>query len=225
MNRTCPGTSTKPTSVPDGSVVNAKPRSMVSPRAFSSGNRSGSVPVSARTSDDLPWSTCPAVATTLTHSPDCWSRAQRPADARAREVVASSAGSTVRRSQTTASSTTRATTPAVAETGERAVRIAGPRPRRRPTGSSAPAATRRRRPPRCRRPSRSATAAAIVSARARSSSTGVVAMRHNGIDVASPERYVERDLLQRGERHLVGAHRARERMARDRRRRRRPGRR
>ena len=41
----------------DGSVVWAKPRSIVSPRRFSSSNRSGSVPVSARTSDDLPWST------------------------------------------------------------------------------------------------------------------------------------------------------------------------
>ena len=46
--------------------MNAKPRSIVSPRAFSSGNRSGSVPVSARTSVDLPWSTWPAVATTRT---------------------------------------------------------------------------------------------------------------------------------------------------------------
>ena len=63
--RTCPGTSTNPTTTPDGRSVNAKPRSMVSPRAFSSGKRSGSVPVSASTSDDFPWSTCPAVATTL----------------------------------------------------------------------------------------------------------------------------------------------------------------
>src|SRR5438270_749081 len=63
-NRTWPGTSTKPSSWPDGSVVKAKPRSMVRPRVFSSGHRSGSVPVRARTSDDFPWSTCPAVATT-----------------------------------------------------------------------------------------------------------------------------------------------------------------
>ena len=33
------------------------------PRRCSSAKRSGSVPVSIRTSDDLPWSTCPAVAT------------------------------------------------------------------------------------------------------------------------------------------------------------------
>ncbi len=62
MKRTWPGTSTKPISMPDGNVANAKPKSMVRPRAFSSGKRSGSVPVSASTSDDLPWSTCPAVA-------------------------------------------------------------------------------------------------------------------------------------------------------------------
>ena len=64
-NRTWPGTSTKLMPAPDGSVVWAKPRSIVSPRRFSSSNRSGSVPVSASTSDDLPWSTWPAVATTL----------------------------------------------------------------------------------------------------------------------------------------------------------------
>ncbi len=52
-NRTCPGTSTNPSSCPDGSVVKANPRSMVSPRVFSSGHRSGSVPVRARTSDDF----------------------------------------------------------------------------------------------------------------------------------------------------------------------------
>ena len=54
MNRTWPGTSTNPTSTPEGSVVNAKPRSIVSPRVFSSASRSGSVPVRASTSVDLP---------------------------------------------------------------------------------------------------------------------------------------------------------------------------
>ncbi len=39
---------------PDGSVVWAKPRSIVSPRRFSSSKRSGSVPVKASTSDDFP---------------------------------------------------------------------------------------------------------------------------------------------------------------------------
>ena len=59
----------KLSSAPDGSTVWAKPRSIVRPRRFSSSNRSGSVPVSARTSDDLPWSTWPAVATTVMRRP------------------------------------------------------------------------------------------------------------------------------------------------------------
>ena len=42
----------------------AKPRSMVIPRSFSSLSRSGSIPVSARTRVDLPWSMWPAVPTT-----------------------------------------------------------------------------------------------------------------------------------------------------------------
>src|SRR3712207_6434179 len=41
---------------------------MVSPRRRSSSHRSGSMPVSARTSVDLPWSTWPAVA--MTSIPD-----------------------------------------------------------------------------------------------------------------------------------------------------------
>ena len=63
-NRSCPGTSTNATSAPEGSVVQANPRSIVMPRRRSSAHRSGSIPVSARTSVDLPWSTWPAVATT-----------------------------------------------------------------------------------------------------------------------------------------------------------------
>ena len=64
MKRSCPGTSTNDTERPDGSSAAANPRSMVSPRSFSSVSRSGSVPVRAFTSVDLPWSTCPAVETT-----------------------------------------------------------------------------------------------------------------------------------------------------------------
>ena len=37
----------------------------VMPRAFSTGRRSVSMPVSARTSDVLPWSMCPAVPMTI----------------------------------------------------------------------------------------------------------------------------------------------------------------
>ena len=54
MNRSCPGTSTNAISSPDGSVIQAKPRSMVMPRRCSASHRSGSIPVSARTSIDFP---------------------------------------------------------------------------------------------------------------------------------------------------------------------------
>ena len=55
--RSCPGTSTNASCSPDGSVIQAKPRSMVIPRRCSASQRSGSIPVSARTSIDFPWST------------------------------------------------------------------------------------------------------------------------------------------------------------------------
>ena len=54
MNRSCPGTSTNAIASPDGSVIQAKPRSMVMPRRRSASQRSGSIPVSARTSIDFP---------------------------------------------------------------------------------------------------------------------------------------------------------------------------
>src|SRR5581483_10259838 len=63
-NRSCPGTSTNPTSRPEGRVHQANPRSIVSPRRFSSASRSGSMPVRRTSRLDFPWSTCPAVATT-----------------------------------------------------------------------------------------------------------------------------------------------------------------
>ena len=53
-NRSCPGTSTNATWPPDGSVIHAKPRSIVMPRRRSASQRSGSIPVSARTSIDFP---------------------------------------------------------------------------------------------------------------------------------------------------------------------------
>ena len=62
--RSWPGTSTISTVSPSAPRRKAKPRSMVMPRAFSSGSRSVSVPVSALTSDVLPWSMWPAVPTT-----------------------------------------------------------------------------------------------------------------------------------------------------------------
>ena len=57
MNLMWPGTSTMAQRRPLGSSAAANPRSMVKPRLRSSSNRSGSVPVSALTSVDFPWST------------------------------------------------------------------------------------------------------------------------------------------------------------------------
>src|SRR3984885_8720813 len=52
---------------------------MVMPRRRSSAQRSGSIPVSARTSVDFPWSTCPAVATTYIGGiPVCGPPSSRP---------------------------------------------------------------------------------------------------------------------------------------------------
>ena len=48
------GTSMNDSFRPDERSVNAKPKSIVRPRSFSSVSRSGSVPVSARTKVDLP---------------------------------------------------------------------------------------------------------------------------------------------------------------------------
>src|SRR6266545_3578745 len=85
-NRSCPGTSTNPISWPDGSVVQANPRSIVRPRRFSSASLSGSIPVRRRISADLPWSTWPAVATT-------WrGRCSRGADEGAAVMAASRSG-------------------------------------------------------------------------------------------------------------------------------------
>ena len=63
-NFSWPGTSTTPKVVPSSRERRAKPSSMVIPRCFSSERRSGSVPVNARISEDLPWSMCPAVPRT-----------------------------------------------------------------------------------------------------------------------------------------------------------------
>src|SRR5439155_762256 len=54
-----------PISRPPGSVMCAKPRSIVIPRLFSSARRSGSIPVRAVMSVDLPWSIWPAAADIL----------------------------------------------------------------------------------------------------------------------------------------------------------------
>ena len=68
-----PGTSIMLTSLPLGNSIQAKPKSIVRPLFFSSENLSGSIPVSDRTRDDLPWSTWPAVPiTNMINSPLVW---------------------------------------------------------------------------------------------------------------------------------------------------------
>ena len=64
-NFSWPGTSTIPSRCPQGRSRKAKPSSMVMPRAFSSFRRSVSMPVRARTREVLPWSTWPAVPSTI----------------------------------------------------------------------------------------------------------------------------------------------------------------
>src|SRR5207247_1352199 len=89
MKRSWPGTSTMPARSPSASRY-AKPRSIEMPRSFSSLRRSVSWPVSARMSEVLPWSMCPAVpmmsgmsavARGLDHRghPRCYSLAARTA--------------------------------------------------------------------------------------------------------------------------------------------------
>ena len=106
--RSCPGTSTIPTSRPLGSLSQAKPRSMVMPRSFSSRRRSGSIPVRAFTKTDLPWSMCPAVPSTNIAATYCrftlsrvMSRAKSLSVLR---TISSSSGSTERGSRSKTSS-------------------------------------------------------------------------------------------------------------------------
>ncbi len=64
-----PGTSTTPSWSSSSPGSSAKPRSIVMPRSRSSGRRSGSTPVRARTRALLPWSMWPAVPTTTLVAP------------------------------------------------------------------------------------------------------------------------------------------------------------
>ena len=110
----------------------AKPRSIVSPRRFSSAKRSGSVPVSARTSVDLPWSTWPAVATTrvggvasLKPAPEC--RCERGIVHRIDGAQVADRGVVVH-----------AGDDRERDRGAQRRRVIASEPRRRPTGSSVP---------------------------------------------------------------------------------------
>ena len=198
-NRTCPGTSTNASSCPDGSVVKANPRSMVRPRVFSSATGRGRCPVRARTSDDFPWSTCPAVATTRTQpEPEPGSTPTAPARAAARR--GSSDGSTVRRSQTMAPASTRATIGGRGPAGRRRRRRRG---RRRPTeivaGQGAAAGDGLGVDHLAPTPS--------ASARSRSVAIGSAAMRHSGM--ASPSRRGRPGPDCRAARAILSARRAR----------------
>ena len=183
----------------------------MSPRAFSSANRSGSVPVSARTSDDLPWSTWPAVATTLTSSARRRCRAQRGDQ---RGVVGRVDGAQVaddaRRRRPGRPRRAPAAARAASSASPASTRDADRRDRR------GRAASRRRRPPRCRRPCAPATASAIgLGAVAQRRRPAVVAMRQSGIDGrVAGEVGRARRACSAASVELVGAHRARERVAR-----------
>ena len=191
MNRSWPGTSTTATGPTPSIGRAAKPRSMVRPRRFSSASRSGSVPVSARTRVDFPWSTCPAVATTwgTWGGPGHRGGSGATAAATASATVPSSSGATVRRSRRVTPSRTVATTggSAAAEgRGVVAVDVDPPRrdldPRQRPPAGHRGAGTRADR-------ARAApTAATTASARARNRSTGAVAIRQNGSSAAVRSR-------------------------------------
>ena len=82
MNRSWPGTSTKATSPTSASEVQQYPSSMDRPRRCSSLEAVGVTAGECPTRVDLPWSTCPAVATTCTASRLARAGAQLPRVAR-----------------------------------------------------------------------------------------------------------------------------------------------
>ena len=164
---------------------------MVIPRRRSSGSRSASIPVSARSSVVLPWSMWPAVPmTTVIRS----RRPDGPDDRAAR--AASSAGSIVRRSSHTAPASTRAMTGGSAPRS-RAASAAGRLPTiRRPTdssvspGSDPPPTAEVIEAISTRSGIDSGIAARTPAARTRSSSAVAAIIRQTGIRVvASPARY------------------------------------
>ena len=224
-NFSWPGTSTTPIVRPLGRSSRAKPSSMVMPRSFSSGRRSGSVPVSALTSADLPWSMCPAVPRTsdgalaeriLATPPQNFAR--QPRDRR--RVLLGGGRQRPRVDQQAV------VVDARDDRGSRRS-AAAPRAWRRPSvrgatattalgmsaiGSAPPPARARRR--RCTSPSAasphaSRMRAASASARTRTSDCGAVSIAQRG-DLAQRALRVEvqpQRRLERGERHLVEAQR------------------
>ena len=165
------------------------------PRRRSSAHRSGSIPVSARTSVDLPWSTCPAVAMTCTVS-------------RRRVDAAATAGWPARRrvaARRDAAQVDEAAAPLDAgdDAGLAAPQTLGVGLGERdgPAGRGSPALPRRRPAPRRGRPRRATRAASALGARARSRSRSAWRQSVTGGDRPAQGR------LERGEGELVDAQR------------------
>ncbi len=172
------------------------------PRAFSSARRSGSVPVSALTSADLPWSMCPAVPRTSDGAVGSLTVAySASAAASASTTTASSSADSVRGSISRRSSWMRAMTCGSPRPQARlelrhadAARVAPPRRPWgcRPCGSAPPparetsSATRPRQRPRRQR--RRDARRQRLGAHARSRTAGAVSMRSVGISRSAPAR-------------------------------------
>ena len=183
------------------------------PRRRSSGSRSASMPVSARSSVVLPWSMWPAVPTTTVIG-----RQRRRKRRRDRAGEPSSRGSTVRRSSTTRSSSIRPTTGRVAARSAASSRSAERTARATPDdGSVSPGSEP---PPTVERSStpRRAGADRVPPTALGPRSQLVRGRRDHPPDrdlgsTASPARYSPSVAATRGERRLVRPHRARQRVA------------
>ena len=168
------------------------------PRRRSSPSRSGSMPVSARTSVDLPWSTCPAVATTMHVGGPVGRLATASDDAAWHERVVGSGGTHAGRAGSgrappgrrpraspRRSGSAHAAGSATAQPGEAQPRRAPPPTR--PVGGHDLARARRARPARRR-----------CASHRRRSAVGVGAERDQGRRHRAAQRRLER-----GERQLV----------------------
>ena len=170
------------------------------PRRRSSAQRSGSIPVRARTSVDLPWSTWPAVAITCTRSD--------PASHGARPRRAASSSTPRGRSAGRAGSRPRSIRPTTGGSPARSGAASAGRQRDGPAGQRHARAHRHRRPRRRRAPPRAPTAAA-ASRSQRAAELGRV-----GVQVRAVGRRARaaQGRLQRGQGELVDAERPGQRM-------------
>ena len=203
-NRSWPGTSTNATgSVRRPASVQAKPRSIVIPRRRSSAHRSGSIPVSARTSVDLPWSTWPAVATTFT-APYC--RVTRTARIAAARRASSAGVDRAQVEQAAAVLDARRRTGGVPPAAARRTRPAAPPPA---LGSSTPGA-----PPPPTAAAHCDDLGAAASCRGAAPRPARAARRASACSIAPRRRArAAQRGLQRGEGQLVHAQRPGQRVA------------